>query len=172
MLRKMVIATLLITLAGITIYYFYPGRKLPKGKEIDKLIVYKSKRKMLAYSDKELLKTYTISLGKNPIGHKEFEGDCKTPEGIYSINDRNSNSAYYKNLGVSYPNEADKEYAQKQGKSPGGLIKIHGLRNDRGYVGKFHRFKDWTAGCIAVTNKEMDELFTAVKQDAIIEILP
>ena len=127
---------------------------------------------MQAYSGNELLKTYTVSLGKNPIGHKQFEGDCKTPEGIYTINDRNSNSAYYKNLGVSYPNETDKEYAQKQGKSPGGLIKIHGLRNDHGYIGKFHRFKDWTAGCIAVTNDEMDELFTAVKQDAVIEILP
>lgn len=168
----MVIATLLIIFTGIIIYYFYPGSKLPEGAAIDKLVVYKSQRKMLAYSNGKLLKTYTVSLGKNPIGHKQFEGDCKTPEGIYVINDRNPNSAYYKNLGVSYPNEADKEYAQKQGKSPGGLIKIHGLRNDRGYIGKFHRFKDWTAGCIAVTNKEMDELFTAVKQDAVIEILP
>lgn len=168
----MVIATILITFAGITIYYFYPDSKLPEGAVIEKLVVYKSKRKMLAYSGNELLKTYMVSLGKNPIGHKQFEGDCKTPEGIYSINDRNPNSAYYKNLGVSYPNEADKEYAQKQGKSPGGLIKIHGLRNNRGYIGKFHRFKDWTAGCIAVTNEEMDELFTCVKQDAVIEILP
>lgn len=172
MLRKMVIATILITFAGITIYYFYPGSKLPEGAVIDKLVVYKSKRKMLAYSGNELLKTYIVSLGKNPIGHKQFEGDCKTPEGIYTINDRNPNSAYYKNLGVSYPNEADKEYAQKLGKLPGGLIKIHGLRNNRGYIGKFHRFKDWTAGCIAVTNEEMDELFTRVKQDAVIEILP
>lgn len=168
----MVIATILITFAGITIYYFYPGSKLPEGAVIDKLVVYKSKRKMLAYSGNELLKTYIVSLGKNPIGHKQFEGDCKTPEGIYTINDRNPNSAYYKNLGVSYPNEADKEYAQKLGKLPGGLIKIHGLRNNRGYIGKFHRFKDWTAGCIAVTNEEMDELFTRVKQDAVIEILP
>ena len=168
----MVIATLLITFAGITIYYFYPGRKLPEGAAIDKLVVYKSRRKMLAYSNGELLKTYTVSLGKNPIGHKQFEGDCKTPEGIYSINDRNANSAYYKNLGVSYPNETDKEYAQKHGKSPGGLIKIHGLRNDRGYIGKFHRFKDWTAGCIAVTDKEMDELYNSVQIGTQIVIKP
>lgn len=158
-----------ITLAA---YYFYQGKQLPEDVEIDTLVVYKSKRKMQAYSNGKLLKTYSVSLGKNPVGHKEFEGDCKTPEGIYHINGRNTNSAYYKNLGVSYPNKADEEHAKSQGKSPGGLIKIHGLRNDSGYIGKFHRFKDWTAGCIAVTNGEMDELFTAVKDNAVIEILP
>ena len=127
---------------------------------------------MLAYSGENLLKTYTISLGKSPVGHKQFEGDNKTPEGVYTINDRNANSAYHKNLGVSYPNEADRKFAEKYGKSPGGLIKIHGLRNDRGYIGKFHRWKDWTAGCIAVTDKEIDELYKAVKHNAVIDILP
>lgn len=161
----------LFVLVGIAAWYLYPGKPLPKGKTIDKLVVYKSKRKMEAYSEGKLLKTYTIALGKNPVGHKQFEGDNKTPEGLYTINARNPKSGYHKNLGVSYPNTSDKAYAEKQGKSPGGHIKIHGLRNDSGYIGKFHRFKDWTAGCIAVTNAEVDELYTAVKKDAEIIIL-
>jgi murein L,D-transpeptidase YafK len=172
-LRKMILL-LIILIAPVILgaYYFYAGKALPKGKEVDRLMVYKSKRQMQAYNGEELLKTYTISLGKNPVGHKQFEGDNKTPEGIYTINDRNPNSAYYKNLGVSYPNDEDKAAAEKLGKSPGGHIKIHGLRNDRGFIGKFHRWQDWTAGCIAVTNTEMDELFIAVKPNAAIVIFP
>lgn len=154
----------------ILIWYFYPGKPLPKGVVIDKLVVYKKKRRMYAYSGDALIKTYTVALGKNPVGHKEHEGDNRTPEGIYTINDRNPNSSFYKNLGISYPNENDKANAEKLGKSPGGQIKIHGLRNGKGYRGKFHILKDWTAGCIAVTNPEMDELYIAVKQDAEIII--
>lgn len=153
------------------VWYWYPDIPLPQGIVIDKLVVCKSKRKMLAYSKGELIKTYSIALGKDPLGHKQFEGDNKTPEGSYIINDRNPHSAYHKNLGVSYPNEADKSTAKKLGKPAGGDIKIHGLKNGRGYIGKCHRLKDWTAGCIAVTNDEMDELFAAVRQNAEIEIL-
>lgn len=168
----MILFPVLLIPVALAAYYFYPGKVLPKGKTIDRLVVYKSERKMMAYNGNELLKTYIVALGKNPVGHKEFEGDNKTPEGIYSINDRNPDSAYYKNLGVSYPNVSDRANAEMLGKSPGGHIKIHGLRNDRGFIGKFHRWKDWTAGCIAVTNNEMDELFTAVKPNAVIEIYP
>lgn len=170
--KKMILLSALAVPVVFGVYYFFPEKALPKGSEVNRLVVCKSKRKMLAYNGENLLKTYTISLGKSPVGHKQFEGDNKTPEGIYTINDRNPNSAYHKNLGVSYPNEVDREFAEKQGKSPGGLIKIHGLRNDRGYIGKFHRWKDWTAGCIAVTNKEIDELYKTVKHNAVIEILP
>jgi len=152
-------------------WYWYPGKPLPEGIIIDKLVVYKSKRKMEAYANGGLIKTYDIALGKDPVGHKQFEGDNKTPEGSYIINARNPNSAYHKNLGVSYPNESDKETAAKLGKPAGGDIKIHGLKNGRGYIGKCHRLKDWTAGCIAVTNDEVDELYAAVKENAEIEIL-
>lgn len=164
---------LLLLFVGLAVYYFYQGSKLPEGKTIDRLVVYKSKRSMEAWSGNERLKIYRVALGKNPIGHKQFEGDNKTPEGVYRINERNPNSDYHKNLGVSYPNERDKAYAEKYGKAAGGHIKIHGLRNgNSGYIGKFHRLKDWTAGCIAVTNSEVDELYTAVKQNAVIEIYP
>lgn len=127
---------------------------------------------MKVYSEGMLLKTYRISLGKNPVGHKQFEGDCKTPEGIYSIDGRNPNSAFHKNLGISYPNENDLEKAKRLEKPAGGDIKIHGLRNGRGYISKFHRWKDWTAGCIAVTDIEIDELYDAVKIGAEIQIYP
>ena len=161
---------ILVILVILVAWFFFSGKHLPPGTVIDKLIVYKSKRKMLAYANGELVKTYTIALGKNPTGHKQYEGDNRTPEGIYLINARNPNSSFYKNLGISYPNTRDIANATALGKPPGGDIKIHGLRNGRGYRGKFHRIKDWTAGCIAVTNTEIDELYKAVKEDAVIEI--
>ena len=168
-MKKMIYILLTIFLV-ITVYYFYPEAKLPKGKIIDKIEVYKSKRKMLVYSEGKLLKTYKIALGRNPIGHKEFEGDFKTPEGIYEINAKNPNSGYHKNLGVSYPNEKDIAHAKSLGKSPGGHIKIHGIRNGSGFISKFQRWKDWTAGCIALTNEEVDELYEVVKIGTKIEI--
>lgn len=163
---------LLLLCAVLLVYYFFPEKKLPEGSTINKLVVYKSKHKMYAYDGNELLKVYTISLGKNPVGHKQYEGDCRTPEGVYTINDRNPNSAYHKNLGISYPNETDRKNAARLGKPPGGDIKIHGLRNGRAYISKFHRWKNWTAGCIAVTNAEIDELYKAVVPGTAIEIYP
>ena len=170
--RKIIRLTIFLTIAGLLTYYFYPENKLPNNIQIDNIIVCKSKREMSVYSNGELLKTYKISLGRQPIGHKEFEGDKKTPEGIYSINDKNPNSGYHKNLGISYPDKNDMENAKQFGKSAGGNIKIHGFRNGIGFVGKFHRWFDWTLGCIAVTNKEIDELYSAVKIGTRIEIKP
>lgn len=141
-------------------YYTYPEKELAAGVKVDRLIVLKSDRKLLAYSKGELLKTYQVSLGAEPSGDKDFEGDKKTPEGIYFVNDKNPNSDYYKNLGISYPNRADRLNAKQLGKSVGGDIKIHGLKNYVGFVGKFHRLYDWTQGCIAVTDEEVDENYT------------
>lgn len=145
---------------------------LPENTPITRLLVIKSKRQMWAYNQETLVKIYPIALGGSPIGHKQFEGDKKTPEGIYRINERNPNSAYHKNLGISYPNVEDKAYALSQGKSPGGLIKIHGLSNKLFDIGRQHLRKDWTNGCIAVTNEEIDELFKAVVDNAEIDIRP
>ena len=146
---------------------------LPAHARISRLVVHKNLREMMAYDDSgQLLKTYPIALGGNPIGHKQFEGDRRTPEGIYRINDRNPNSGYHLNLGVSYPNAADRRHAAAWGKPPGGDIKIHGLPNNMGKLGASHLLRDWTDGCIAVTNPEMDELFRAVIHNAVIEILP
>jgi murein L,D-transpeptidase YafK len=171
-MKKVIALVCLISITGLTIYYFLPEKKLPSNIKITKLIVLKSKRQLFVYSGDSLLKTYTVSLGKSPIGDKQFEGDNKTPEGYYFINAKNPNSTCYKNLGISYPDKTDIEVSKKMGKSNGGDIKIHGLPNHQGFFGKFHRFKDWTNGCIAVTNKEMDELYKSVEIGISIIIKP
>ncbi len=168
-MRKLGIVFLFI-LVTLIIYYFFPERKLDTGKKIDKILVLKSKRQLQVFNKKELIKTYKISLGREPVGAKQFKGDNKTPEGKYTINDKNQNSGYHLNLGVSYPSSSDIKFAKNKGKSPGGLIKIHGLKNGLGYIGKFHRAFDWTHGCIAVTNNEIEELFYNVKLGTAIEI--
>lgn len=137
---------------------------------VDMIRVYKAQRKMELYSKGELVKTYKISLGFNPVGHKQREGDGKTPEGSYFINDKNPNSSYFLNVGISYPNPADVAHAKAKGWSPGGDIKIHGLPPKYKWLGKFHRLKDWTAGCIAVSNREMKEIYKACIIEGRIEI--
>ena len=127
---------------------------------------------MLAFSNDILLKTYTISLGDDPVGHKKYQGDERTPEGSYFINSKNPLSVCHKNLGISYPNANDRENAKLLGKPAGGDIKIHGLKNGQGYIGKFHRFSDWTNGCIGVTDKEIDELYAHVPVGVPIIINP
>ncbi len=151
-------------------YYFFLDKKLDTSKEIDKIVVIKSERKLIVYCETEELKSYTVSLGREPKGAKHFEGDMKTPEGVYFIESKNPHSNYFLNLGISYPEKKDVLYAKKCKKSPGGLIKIHGLRNGLGFIGKFHQWFDWTYGCIAVTNEEMQELYENVKIGTIIEI--
>ncbi|WP_312192687.1 L,D-transpeptidase family protein [Sphingobacterium sp.] len=169
---KSIIAFIVLLIGGLTVYNLYPEPVLDKNEKVDKLIVYKSKRQLQAYAHGKLLKTYRISLGGQPTGAKEFEGDLKTPEGLYAINDKNQYSGYHKNLGVSYPNEKDIAKAKSLGKEPGGDIKIHGIRNGLGFIGKLQRCIDWTYGCMALTNSEIDELFQAVPIGTPIEINP
>lgn len=171
-MKKMIGFMVILLFFGMLAYYFYPEEKLAADVQIDSLVVLKSKRVLLAYSNSKLLKSYNIALSRQPLGAKEIEGDQKTPEGRYFINDKNPNSAYHKNLGISYPNKADAERAKRLGKPAGGAIKIHGLRNKMGFIGKFHRLTNWTLGCIAVTNPEIDELYRAVKVGTPIQIKP
>ena len=171
MFRKVLKYILPFFIFLLVVRYFIPEKKLDTSKNIDKIEVIKHKRELNVYSKGKLLKTYSISLGREPIGDKHFEGDNKTPEGIYIINDKNPYSGYHLNLGISYPDKKAIAYAIQQGKSPGGLIKIHGLKNGYGFTGKFHRWIDWTQGCIAITNKEIEELYHNVPLDTPIEIL-
>ncbi len=164
--------SLFIGICTLAVYYFWRSGKLDVSKPIDRIVVVKQKRLLTVYSKGEELKSYTISLGLEPEGAKEFEGDMKTPEGVYTIDAKNSKSSYFLNLGVSYPNEADVARAAAEGKSAGSLIKIHGLRNGWGIIGKFHRWKDWTHGCIAMTNTEMQDLYDNVAIGTKIEIMP
>ncbi|MBE2290600.1 MAG: L,D-transpeptidase family protein [Chitinophagaceae bacterium] len=162
----------LLLVCGLLSYSLYPIEKIPSGKLVTKIVVRKSVRKMEVYAHDTILATYTIALGGNPVGHKQFEGDKKTPEGVYYINDKTTKSRYHKNLGVSYPNTLDKATAERLGRSPGGDIKIHGLQNGLGFIGRFQHLADWTAGCIAITNAELDDLFDHTPVGTVIEIKP
>lgn len=158
----------LIPVGLLTGYYLWPEQQLPDGLTATKLVVDKSERRIHLWSHDELIKTYKISLGGNPKGHKIKQGDSRTPEGLYYINDKNPNSQFHLNLGISYPNNQDKMNSS----NPGGSIKIHGLKNGSGWIGKLHLLLDWTDGCIAVTNSEMEELYNAVPIGTPIQINP
>ena len=132
---------------------------LPADIRFDKLVVEKSERWLVAYAGGQPVKVYFVALSKIPEGHKQYEGDRRVPEGEYRVYDKNPNSKYHKNLGVSYPNEADRTLAASLGKAPGGDIKVHGLGPKSAKRGKFHWFKDWSHGCIVVTDDEIDEIF-------------
>jgi murein L,D-transpeptidase YafK len=140
--------------------------KTYNGPEVTSVQVHKAARKMYLLHGTEVLESYDVGLGFAPIGHKEFEGDGKTPEGSYFIDRRNPDSEYHLSLGVSYPNDLDREYAASINKPPGGDIFIHGGPNKRVPV------RDWTAGCIAVTDKEMEWVYAMVRDGTPIYILP
>ena len=138
----------------------------------DLVVVIKSKRVMFLMKDGKILKAYRVALGKNPSGRKLSQGDGRTPEGRYYIIGRNPNSVFYKALKISYPNEKDFENALRLNLNPGGGIMIHGLSKNVEYLGKYHIIDDWTEGCIAVTNEEMDEIWRIVPDGTAVEILP
>jgi murein L,D-transpeptidase YafK len=127
---------------------------------------------MKAFSQQRLLKIYSICLGFEPVGAKHFQGDGKTPEGVYHIDGKNPHSNYHKCLGVSYPSDKDRQYAKRAGKPTGGDIKIHGLPNGKGHLFASFIKMDWTAGCIAVTDGEIDELYTHTAVGVTVNILP
>jgi murein L,D-transpeptidase YafK len=139
---------------------------------IDKVLIEKKARRLTLLSKDHAVKTYKIALGRNPNGAKEKEGDNKTPEGIYKIDSRNEKSAYHLSLHISYPNENDKKRAKELGITSGGNIMIHGIKNGLGWLGRFHTWIDWTKGCIAVTNKEIEEIDKLVPDGTIVEIRP
>ena len=138
----------------------------------DRIVIEKSARRMTIYRGSEKLHTYKVSLGGEPKGAKTQQGDHRTPEGEYTIDQRNPNSHYYKALHISYPNAADRARARKLGVSPGGDIMIHGLPNGQRWIGKAHLLHDWTDGCIAVTDEEMDEIWPVISVGIIVEIRP
>ena len=138
----------------------------------DKVLVEKKERRLTLLSKGEVIKTYKIALGRNPVGAKERQGDNKTPEGTYIIDSRNRNSGYHLSLHISYPNEKDIKRARELGVSPGGDIMIHGLKNGFSWVGASHTGDDWTNGCIAVTDQEMEEIYKFVPNGTIVEIRP
>lgn len=147
----------------------------PPAGPVDKVVVKKSERKMLLLSGDRVVRQYRVSLGGSPVGHKYREGDQRTPEGQYVLNWRNPNSNFYKAIHISYPNERDRELSRKLGyNNPGGMIMIHGLPNyiQSESMRREYANRDWTQGCIAVQNHEMDEIWNLVRDGTPIHILP
>ena len=139
---------------------------------VDRIVVYKHERKLLLLSHGREVRSYKVALGSEAVGPKTRQGDHRTPEGIYVLDARNPNSHFYKAFHISYPNAKDIAAAKKLGVSPGGDIMLHGLGNEYAWVGKAHVLHDWTDGCDAVTNEEMDEMWKMLRIGTPIEIKP
>lgn len=142
------------------------------GSNVDYIVVNKTEQKMYLLSEGKRIKEYNVVFGGNPKGHKQQEGDQRTPEGKYILDYKKPDSAFHKAIHISYPNEVDKARAKKMGVKPGGLIMIHGQKNGLGWLSWVTQNFNWTDGCIAVTNEEMDEIWSLVKIGTPIEIQP
>ncbi len=142
------------------------------ANEIDLVVVNKSKAQLYLKSHGKIIKQYPVVFGDTPKGHKQQEGDEKTPEGRYILDYKKENSIAYKSIHISYPNTADKKRAQLQGVDAGGAIMIHGQLNGLGWLSFIAQHFNWTNGCIAVTNTQMEEIWQLVKKGTPIEILP
>ena len=138
----------------------------------DRIVIEKKARRLLLTARGKVIKTYRIALGGDPIGPKEREGDTRTPEGTYVIDSRNRDSRYHRSLHISYPNERDRKRAQELGVPPGGDIMIHGLKKGFSRIGDAHAEVDWTQGCIAVTDEEIEEIDMMAPNGTIVEIRP
>jgi murein L,D-transpeptidase YafK len=156
----------------LLILFLVPCGAVDKGDLTDRLVCNKSKRELLLYRREKVIRAYKVALGRNPVGPKLRKGDSKTPEGSYTISGRNVASAYHRSLRISYPSAADRVRSRRQGLDPGGDIMIHGLPNGQGFVGPAHRLIDWTVGCIAVTDAEIEEIWRLVPDGTPIQINP
>jgi len=145
-----------IILLFLTLLPFY------SSGQVDLVKVVKSDNKMYLLERGNVIKEYHVALGGNPEGHKEQEGDEKTPEGIYTLDYKKEDSSFYRSMHISYPNQADLDNAKKKGVSAGGFIMIHGQKNNFGEFSRFTQLSNWTDGCIALTNPEIDEFMSLV----------
>jgi murein L,D-transpeptidase YafK len=160
-----------LLLAGLATYAWFPPSKSLQGP-IDKLIVSKSQHKLILLRHGEELRSYPIAIGRSPVGAKTRAGDHKTPEGNYIVDGKKANSGFHLALHVSYPNAEDRQRAAVGGFPPGGDIMIHGIKNHLGWIARLHRLMDWTDGCVAVTNAEMDQIWDLVPIGTPVEIRP
>lgn len=137
---------------------------------VDLVKVDKSERKMYLLEEGKVLREYDVAFGDNPRGHKQRQGDERTPEGIYTLDSRKEDSSFYRAMHISYPNRIDRERAKKRGVSPGGCIMVHGQRNGSAWSAPIIQRINWTDGCIALTNPEMDEFMALVDVGTKIQI--
>ena len=160
---------LISTVAAFVLPFGVLARELRaySGPAVTRIVIYKGRRRMYLMSGEKVLKKYKIGLGGNPIGPKQFEGDGKTPEGSYIVDRRNPNSAYHLSLGISYPNQIDAENAALVGRRPGGDIFIHGRAGENRGKGR-----DWTAGCISVSDRNIEKIYMMVQDGTQVDIFP
>lgn len=162
----------LLNLAGITAWADWPLSPLPPGTRADRLLVRKSARVLELYRGAELLRSYEVSLGRAPEGPKREAGDGRTPEGVYRLDYRKADSSFHRALHISYPRPDDIAAARARGAAAGGLVMLHGMKNHLGRIGRAHRLLDWTDGCVAVTDDEIEEIWRVVPEGASIIIEP
>lgn len=176
--RFQILALLLIALMGSwttavsAIAQEVPPHSSEPKEIVDRIVIVKSARTMTLESNGRALKTYKVALGSEPVGAKQRQGDHKTPEGEYSIDAKYARSQFYMALHISYPNTLDRARARKVGADPGGDVEIHGLGKKYGWIGARHRLTDWTDGCVAVTNEEIEEIFKTVPVGTRVELMP
>lgn len=157
---------LVLVLAGFVVTACSSKFRTYNGPVVTQVQVHKADRKLYLLHNEKVLKVYDVALGGQPLGDKQFEGDNKTPEGVYYITHKNPKSTYHLSLGISYPNDADRAEAAVLGKPVGGDIFIHG-----GPIRRTTK-SDWTAGCVAVTDKEIEEVYSMIKPGTPIFLLP
>jgi murein L,D-transpeptidase YafK len=173
-LKLLLIVLLVICLVtvGLAAAAYLNVTPLPRDAVADRIVVEKAARRLTLFRNGQALKSYWVALGRAPVGPKEYEGDQRTPEGIYKVDFHKPDSDYHLALHISYPEQHDIDRAAVQGLSAGSDIMIHGLPNGRGWIGRFHRRSDWTAGCIAVADFEIEEIYRAVPDGTPVELRP
>jgi murein L,D-transpeptidase YafK len=163
---KCAVALLLLSMMGAAHAYS------PSGLKADLVLVKKSERKLVLLRDGQIFREFKVALGSRPAGHKQYRGDDRTPEGRYWLDYKRSESNFYKAIHISYPNASDLSRARALGVDPGGSIMIHGFPNNNREPPELAQRYNWTSGCIAVTNAEMDEIWASVEPGTPIEIAP
>lgn len=169
--RKLLAALLLLALIAFTFLISRPHALTPLPAA-DSILVIKHAHTLTLFRDGQPIRQYSVALGRGGLGPKQQAGDNRVPEGTYRIVSRNPQSAFYRALRVGYPTPSQAAAAHARGIDPGGDIMIHGIRNGLGWLGPAHRLIDWTKGCIAVTDSEMDQIWNAVPNGTPIEIRP
>jgi murein L,D-transpeptidase YafK len=172
MKSRWVSASLAVLLALFSISWRSSAQQPAPNEKADTVLILKKDHILQLLAGGKVIRTYKVALGRGGLAPKDREGDGRTPEGHYVIDSRNAASHYHRALHVSYPNVEDRSRAAKLGVSPGGEIMIHGLPNRMGWVGTKHRLYDWTLGCIAVTDEEIDEIWNLVPVGTRVEIRP
>jgi murein L,D-transpeptidase YafK len=150
------------------------SRKQTSGKidHADKILILKSAHTITLLNGGRILRSYKVALGRTPVGPKTRKGDHKTPEGFYTIDSKKEHSRFHRALHISYPNAEDRTRAQAGGYDPGGDVEIHGIENGLGWIGSLQRTIDWTDGCVALTDEEMDGIWNSVDVGTPVEIRP